>query len=66
MEQAEFLAAQQQAEAQGAGYAVLTLAAVTGTTSPHPGKLLVFEDGRTLGTIGGGPGSTLPYRTRWR
>ena len=56
MEQAEFLAAQQQAEAQGAGYAVLTLAAVTGTTSRTQGKMLVFEDGRTLGTIGGGPG----------
>ena len=56
MEQAEFLAAQQQAEAQGAGYAVLTLAAVTGTTSRTQGKMLIFEDGRTLGTIGGGPG----------
>ena len=56
MEQAEFLAAQQQAEAQGAGYAVLTLAAITGTTSRTQGKMLVFEDGRTLGTIGGGPG----------
>ena len=56
MEQAEFLAAQQQAEAQGAGYAVLTLAAITGTTSRTQGKMLIFEDGRTLGTIGGGPG----------
>ena len=56
MEQAEFLAAQQQAEVQGAGYAVLTLAAITGTTSRTQGKMLIFEDGRTLGTIGGGPG----------
>ena len=44
MEQAEFLAAQQQAEAQGAGYAVLTLAAVTGTTSRTQGKLLFSSD----------------------
>lgn len=56
MNQTEFLAAQQQAQMQGRGYAVLTLAAVSGTTSRTSGKMLVYEDGQTLGTIGGGPG----------
>ena len=52
----DILNAQVQAEAQGRSYAVLTLAATSGTTSRTQGKMLVFEDGQTVGTIGGGSG----------
>ncbi len=66
MEQAEFLAAQQQAEAQGAGYAV-----------PDPGgghRDVLRTQGSCWYLKTAGPwvpsaaarGSTLPYRTRWR
>ena len=56
MQISDILKAQMQAESLGRGYAVLTLAATSGTTSRTQGKMLVFEDGQTLGTIGGGPG----------
>lgn len=52
----EILKAQTVAEEQNRSYAVLTLAATSGTTSRTQGKMLVFEDGQTVGTIGGGPG----------
>ena len=43
------------AQASGKAYAVAVLAAAEGTTPRHPGsKMLIFEDGKLLGTIGGG------------
>ena len=56
MQISELLAVQQEAETQGRSYGVLTLAATSGSTSRTQGKMLVFEDGQTVGTIGGGPG----------
>ena len=56
MQITELLEAQRQAQLDGRNYAVLTLADTRGTTSRTQGKMLVFSDGSTLGTIGGGPG----------
>lgn len=63
MQIAELLAVQTQAQAQGRDYAVLTLAATEGTTSRTQGKMLVFADGQTCGTIGGGQGEYAAIQT---
>ncbi|HZS04856.1 MAG TPA: XdhC family protein [Blastocatellia bacterium] len=43
------------AQAEGTGLAVATIITTSGSTPQRTGaKLLVFEDGRMMGTVGGG------------
>ena len=51
----QLLQAQLQAEREGRTYAVVTIAEASGSVPRTNGKLLVFPDGKTRGTIGGGP-----------
>lgn len=55
MTPAELLGRLHEAVSAGTPAALVTLIASTGSTPREPGaKMLVFEDGKTLGTIGGG------------
>ena len=51
----QFLQAQLDAQRAGETYAVVTIAEASGSVPRTSGKMLVFRDGRSLGTIGGGP-----------
>ena len=51
----ELLQAQLEAQRAGETYAVVTIVESSGSVPRKNGKLLVFSDGRTLGTVGGGP-----------
>lgn len=51
----QLLQAQLEAERAGRTYAVVTIAEASGSVPRTNGKLLVFSDGQTRGTIGGGP-----------
>ena len=50
----QFLQAQLQAEQEHRSYVVVTILTTEGSTSRTEGKMLVFSDGTTAGTIGGG------------
>lgn len=50
-----FLQAQLEAERARQTYAVVTIARASGSVPRTSGKMLVFSDGRSLGTVGGGP-----------
>ncbi len=54
MTQRELLKEQLEADAAGKNYASVTITAAEGSTPRSSGKMLVFEDGKTIGTIGGG------------
>ena len=77
----ELLQAQLDAQRAGEAYAVVTIAEASGSVPRKNGKMLVFSDGRTLGTVGGGPaeqmakrdalsamdaGENIPYRSMLR
>ncbi len=51
----ELLRSQLDAQRAGETYAVVTIAEASGSVPRKNGKLLIFSDGRTLGTVGGGP-----------
>ena len=51
----ELLQAQLDAQRTAEAYAVVTIVEASGSVPRKNGKLLVFFDGRTLGTVGGGP-----------
>lgn len=54
MTMTQLLQLQLQAEQEYRSYAVLTIVSTQGVTSRTEGKMLVFADGETAGTIGGG------------
>ena len=54
MTMTQLLQLQLQAEQARRAYAVLTIVSTQGVTSRTEGKMLVFADGETAGTIGGG------------
>ncbi len=58
----ELLQAQLDAQRAGEPYAVVTIAEASGSVPRKNGKMLVFSDGRTLGTIGGGPAERMAKR----
>ena len=51
----ELLQAQLNAQRAGVSYAVVTIAEASGSVPRTSGKMLVYADGHSLGTIGGGP-----------
>ena len=58
----ELLQAQLDAQRAGEAYAVVTIAEASGSVPRKNGKMLVFFDGRTLGTVGGGPAEQMAKR----
>ena len=58
----ELLQAQLDAQRAGEAYAVVTIAEASGSVPRKNGKMLVFSDGRTLGTVGGGPAERMAKR----
>ena len=58
----ELLQAQLDAQRAGEAYAVVTIAEASGSVPRKNGKMLVFSDGRTLGTVGGGPAEQMAKR----
>lgn len=58
----ELLQAQLDAQRAGEPYAVVTIAEASGSVPRKNGKMLVFSDGRTLGTVGGGPAEQMAKR----
>lgn len=58
----ELLQAQLDAQRAGEPYAVVTIAEASGSVPRKNGKMLVFSDGRTLGTVGGGPAERMAKR----
>ena len=58
----ELLQAQLDAQRTGEPYAVVTIAEASGSVPRKNGKMLVFSDGRTLGTVGGGPAERMAKR----
>ncbi len=54
MTQQELLYEQLHADKAGKNYAVVTIIGAEGSTPRSSGKMLVFADGKTIGTIGGG------------
>ena len=60
----ELLQAQLDAQRAGEPYAVVTIAEASGSVPRKNGKMLVFSDGRTLGTVGGGPAERMESGTR--
>ena len=51
----ELLQAQLDAQRAGYTYAVVTIAEASGSVPRTSGKMLVYEDGHSVGTVGGGP-----------
>lgn len=51
----QLLQAQLDAQRAGEIYAVVTIAEASGSVPRTSGKMLVFADGRSIGTVGGGP-----------
>ena len=51
----QLLQAQLDAQRAGETYAVVTIAEAFGSVPRSSGKMLVYPDGRTIGTVGGGP-----------
>ena len=58
----ELLQAQLDAQRAGEPYAVVTIAEASGSVPRKNGKMLVFFDGCTLGTVGGGPAEQMAKR----
>lgn len=58
----ELLQAQLDAQRAGEPYAVVTIAEASGSVPRKNGKMLVFFDGCTLGTVGGGPAERMAKR----
>lgn len=54
MDRLDLLREEMRALEQGRRYAVVTIAGTEGATSRNSGKMLVFEDGPPVGTVGGG------------
>lgn len=54
MDSLELLRAQLRAFEEGRAHALITIVEVDGSTPRASGKMLVYEDGTSLGTIGGG------------
>ncbi|WP_434309442.1 XdhC family protein [Hominifimenecus sp. rT4P-3] len=54
MDEKALLSKQLEAQEQGRGYATVTIVESDGSTPRSNGKMLVYEDGSTEGTVGGG------------
>lgn len=61
----ELLQAQLDAQRAGEPYAVVTIAEASGSVPRKNGKMLVFFDGCTLGTVGGDLPSRWQSEMRW-
>lgn len=62
MKYLDILQAELQAHERNQSYAIVTIADTAGNTTRKNGKMLVFETGETLGTVGGGSIELLAIR----
>lgn len=65
MDPAALLREQLDALNGGISHAMVTIVEADGSTPRKNGKMLVFENGDTLGTIGGVQLNASPRKTRW-
>lgn len=62
MKYLDILQAELRAHEQNQSYAIVTIADTAGNTTRKHGKMLVFENGETMGTVGGGSMEMLAIR----